>query len=66
MWTYVGGVPAVGVFMFGQYLAVRSKVSMKDKEGHFCRTEYLLLKARHEVHPALVLRPSCVPEKKWM
>lgn len=38
----------------------------EGKEGHFRRTEYLLIKARHEVHPAVVLRPSCVPEKKWM
>jgi len=42
---------------------MRSKVLwMKGKEA-YCRTEYLLLKARYEVHPVLVLRRSCFPEK---
>jgi hypothetical protein len=49
IWTYVGGVPAVGMFMFGQHFAMRSKgLWMKGKEGHFLRAEYFLLKARHE------------------
>ena len=61
----MGGVPVVGIFQFGQHCAMRSKVLwVTGQEGHFRRTEYLLIKARHDVHQAIVLRPSCVPEKK--